>query len=93
MNLIRIRVAKALEPSVLRLAKYKINWDMKSLADLEPLYQKVMGFLKKTEYGEYLAMKTLFGEQVATRVAMRGQMKVPPFVTSQQKASAQEADN
>jgi hypothetical protein len=38
-------------------------------------------------------MKTLFGEQVATRVAMRGQMKVPPFVTSQQKASAQEADN
>ena len=92
VNLIRIRVAKALSPSVLKVAKLKINWEMKSLAELKPLYDKIMGFLKKTEHGEYLAMKELFGEEVAIRVAMKGEMKVPAFVTNHQKSAVQEAD-
>ena len=39
----------------------------------------------ETEHGEYLAMKELFGGTVALRVAMKGDMKVPGFVTTQQK--------
>ena len=60
---------------------------MRSLADLKPLYDKVMSLLRheQTEHGEYLAMKELFGEEVALRAAMKGDMKVPGFVTNQQK--------
>ena len=80
-----MRVARALAPTVLRVAKHKSNWEMKTLAELKPLYDKVMCFLKTTKHGEYLAMRELFGEVVALRVAMRGEMKVPSFVTSEQK--------
>jgi hypothetical protein len=75
----------------LRAAKYKRNFEMKSLAELKPLYDKVMEFLTKTEHGEYLAMRELFGEEVAIRVAMKGEMKVPVFVTNQQKAAVDQA--
>ena len=87
INFIRIRVAKCLSSTVMQVSKYKSNWEMKSLAELKPLYDKVMGFLRHqhTEHGEYLAMKELFGNEVALRVAMKGDMKVPGFVTTQQK--------
>jgi hypothetical protein len=65
---------------------------MKKIEDLKLLYDKVMVFLTNTEYGEYLAMKELFGELVATRVAMRGEMRVPPFINNQQKMEAEEGD-
>jgi hypothetical protein len=70
---------------VLTTAKHKINWEMRTLAELKPLYEKVMGFLKTTKHGEFLAMRELFGEVAAVRVAMKGDMKVPGYITSAQK--------
>jgi hypothetical protein len=78
-------VAKCSSSGFLRTAKLKVNWEMKSLSELKPLYDKVMGFLLNSEYGEYLAMKEIFGEAMAIRVAMKGDMKLPAFVTSEQK--------
>jgi hypothetical protein len=82
-----------LSPGVLKAAKYKINWEMKTLQQLKPLYDKVMVFLQKTEHGEYLAFRELFGEEVAIRVAMKGEMKLPAFVTNAQKSALQEPDS
>jgi hypothetical protein len=78
-------MAKCSSVGFLRTAKNKINWEMKSLSELKPLYDKVMGFLRGQEYGEYLAMKEIFGETTAIRVGMKGEMKLPSFVTSEQK--------
>ena len=90
MNLIRIGVAKALAPSVLSTSKNKINWEIKKKSQLKPLYEKVLRFLKGTDHGEYLAMKEIFGEEVSIRTALKGEMKVPGFVTNEQKAAVAE---
>jgi hypothetical protein len=90
VNLIRIGVAKALAPTVLRVAKYRINWEMKSLAELRPLYDRVIGFLTGNDHGEYLAMKEIFGEEVAIRTAVRGEMKLPAFISNEQRRAIQE---
>lgn len=85
LNLVRMGLAMCTSSGFVRRAKYGLNWRMKSLAELKPLYEKVMRFLLQTEYGEYLAMKEIFGEDVAIRVAMNGEMKVPAFITRERQ--------
>lgn len=46
---------------------------------LKPLYDKVMGFLvERPPFGEYFAMQEIFGQDVANRVAMGGEIMPPP---------------
>jgi hypothetical protein len=89
INLVRIGVATC-ERGIIGPAKYKNNWQMKTRADLWPLYTKIMGYLKKTEFGEYLAMKEIFGEKVVIRAGLRGELQLPGFVTHEQRRAAQE---
>lgn len=85
INMVRMGLAKCLKPGLIRTPNYGSNWEMKTLDELRPLYNKVIGFLKTTKHGEYLAFKEVFGEEAAIRVAMNGDMEVPAFVTAEQK--------
>jgi hypothetical protein len=85
VNLVRMGLAICTTSGFLRRAKYDVNWRMKSLVELKPLYEKVSQYLSGTEYGEFLAMKEIFGEDVAIRVAMNGEMKVPAFITRERQ--------
>ena len=87
MNLVRMGLGVCLTPGCVKRAKYGVNWRMKSLAELKPLYEKVKKYLLGTEYGEFLAMKEIFGEDVAIRVAMNGEMKVPGFITRERQVA------
>jgi hypothetical protein len=78
-------VAKCSSAGFLRTTKYGNNWQMKSLAELKPMYETIMEFLKNTEYGEFLALKELFGEDVAIWVAMNGGIKVPAFISKKRQ--------
>jgi hypothetical protein len=79
-------LAKCLKNGLLRTPNYGSNWEMKTLEELHPIYDKVMGLLKGAKHGEYLAFKEVFGEQVAIQVALNGDMDVPAFVTPEQKS-------
>ncbi|KIL64797.1 hypothetical protein M378DRAFT_178583 [Amanita muscaria Koide BX008] len=97
VNLIRIGIAKAIgtSDSCLQSAKFRKNWDIKTMAELKPLYEKVIGYLTSPteQFGEYLAMSTVFGEKVAIRAAMRGEMKMPDFITHKEIKVVQDFDN
>lgn len=84
-NMVRIGLAKCLKDGLLRTPNYGSNWEMKSLDELRPLYDKVMVLLKSGKHGEYLAVKEVVGEQIAIRAAMNGEMEMPLFVTAEQK--------
>jgi hypothetical protein len=89
VNMVRIGLGKCLRPGLLRTPNYGSNWEMKTLEELRPLYNKVIGLLKTAKYGEYLACKEVFGEGGAIRVAMNGGMDMPPFVTTEQRKSVE----
>jgi len=79
MNLIRMGLAKAKTTGVINLAKYKSNWEMLSDKEMKPLYDKVMGFLvNQRPYGEFFAIREIFGEEMAKMVAKRGEVIAPP---------------
>ncbi|KAM6489211.1 hypothetical protein JOM56_015381 [Amanita muscaria] len=88
INLVHIGLATCERGCLAGPAKYKNNWQMKTLAELRPLYTKVMDFLKKTEGGEYYAMREIFGEAIAIQVGMKKQYKLPGFVSNDQKKTA-----
>jgi hypothetical protein len=92
LNLVRMGLAMCTSSGFVRRAKYGVNWRMKSLAELKPLYEKVLQYLLGTEYGEFLAMKEIFGEDVAIRVAMNGEMKVPAFITRERQHGIQNGE-
>jgi hypothetical protein len=83
--MVRMGLAKCLKDGLIRTPNYGSNWEMKPLDELHPLYEKVMKLFKTGKHGEYQAVKEVFGEQVAIRVAMNGDMDMPPFVTAEQK--------
>jgi hypothetical protein len=85
INMVRLGLAKCLKPGLLRTPSYGSNWEMKTLEELRPLYQRVLTLLKTAKHGEYLAFAEVFGEEVAIRVALNGEMDMPPFVTAEQK--------
>jgi hypothetical protein len=85
INMVRLGLAKCLKTGLLRTPNYGSNWEMKTLDELRPLYQKVLGLLKTAKFGEYLAFQAVFGDEVAIRVALNGEMDLPPFVTAEQK--------
>ena len=85
-------LAKCSSTGFLTRARYGKNWQMKSLAELKPLYEKILQLLLEKEFGEFLAMKELFGEDVAIRVAMKGEMKVPPFVTRERQRAVENGE-
>ena len=85
-------LAKCSSTGFLTRAKYGKNWGMKSLAELKPLYDKILEFLMHTEFGEFLAMKEFFGEDVAIRVALKGEMKVPGFVTRAKRKAVENGE-
>jgi len=92
VNLVRMGLAICSSNGFVRRAKFGSNWRMKSLAELKPLYEKVMEYLLRTEYGEFLVMKEIFGEDVAIRVAMNGEMKVPAFITRERLGEIQNGE-
>ena len=85
INMVRLGLGKCLRHGLLRTPSYGSNWEMKSLDELKPIYQKVMGHLKTGKHGEYLAFREVFGEEVAIRVGLDGEMELPAFVTAEQK--------
>jgi len=89
---VRMGLATCSSSGFVRRAKYGMNWQMKSLAELKPLYEKVLQYLLRTEYGEFLAMKEIFGEDIAIRVAMNGEMKVPGFITRERQHAIQNGE-
>ncbi|KIL55667.1 hypothetical protein M378DRAFT_17747 [Amanita muscaria Koide BX008] len=82
INLIRIGIAKCINKACMGSAKYKRNFEMKTMGELKPLYDQIMGYLKSGEHGVFLALKALFGEMVAIRIAMQGEINMPDFVAN-----------
>ena len=89
VNMVRLGLATC-EVGIMGPAKYKKNWEMKSIAEIKPLYERIMEYLKKRDFGEYLAMRELFGEEVAIRAGLRGQVKLPGFVSNEQRKAVRE---
>src|ERR1700733_9103781 len=85
INMVRLGLAKCLKSGLLRTPSYGSNWEIKPLDELHPISEKIMGLLKTTKHGEYLAFQEVFGEEVAIRAALNGEMDMPPFVTAEQK--------
>jgi len=83
--MVRLGLAKCLKNGLLKTPNYGSNWEMKTLEELQPLYKKVIGLLKTAKHGEFLAFREVFGEHVAIRVALNGEMDMPAFVTAEQK--------
>ena len=82
ISLIQMGLAQGMTAGVINLAKFKSNWDMLPDRVIKPLYDKVMGHLtERRPYGEYLAMREIFGDQVAMEVARRGEIMAPPGAT------------
>jgi hypothetical protein len=78
INFIRLGVGKALTAGVMQSAKYGVTWEMLTLQELKPLYVKLTGFLKETPYGEFYAVSSLFGEDIAMQIAKEGDIYAPP---------------
>ena len=76
-------LAQGTTAGVINLAKFKSNWDMLPDRVVKPLYNKVLGHLtERRPYGEYLAMREIFRDQVAMEVARHGEIMAPPRATS-----------
>ena len=75
LNLIRIGIAKATAPGVVLSPKYESNWELEDSRDLKELYRKIMGHLESGDYGTYLAVREIFGEDVANAASLNGQFK------------------
>jgi hypothetical protein len=79
LNFIRMGLAFAETPGVRKNAKYKVNWYFKRESDLKSIYMELMDWLTGTnhKFGEYLAIRSLFGEKVARRLSKENQYKAP----------------
>jgi hypothetical protein len=79
VNMIRTGLARATTTGVLKLGRLTLNFHMLTDREVKPLYDKVMGFLlTHRPYGEYLAIREIFGQDIATFVAKRGDVIPPP---------------
>jgi hypothetical protein len=47
------------------------------MRELKGLYERVMGYLREERYGEYCAVRVLFGKDVADRLAKAGDVIGP----------------
>jgi hypothetical protein len=75
-------LAQGTTAGVMNLAKYKSNWDMLPDKAVKSLYDRVMGHLtQRRPYGEYFAMREIFGDQVAMEVVRHGEIMAPPGAT------------
>jgi len=61
----------------LRVSKYRVNWVMKSDAELKELYDTVMKHLRSGKYGLYFAIQEIFGVKMANQVAEQGRAQRP----------------
>ena len=62
---------------VMQVAKYKVNWEFKGESELKGLYDRLIGYLGVHKYGEYFAMKEVFGKEVARRLVKKGDIIGP----------------
>jgi hypothetical protein len=74
-------LGQAKTPGFIVRAKYKSNWDLYSMGELKKMYQTIMDCLHQKPFGEYRAMNTIFGEDVALRAAERGDVIAPASAT------------
>jgi hypothetical protein len=72
-----VGLARGLKEGVIRGSKYKVNWDFLTMRELKELYERVMGYLTEEHYGEYCAVRALFGKDVADRLAKAGDVIGP----------------
>lgn len=77
VNYIWMRLAHGLTEGVIRTSKYKINWEFVNKSELKGLYTRVMGYLTEGKFGEYFAVKEIFGKEVADRLAKDGDVVSP----------------
>jgi hypothetical protein len=77
LNFIRMGLAIAETPGVLKNAKFKSNWRFKSESDLKLLHSTFMRYLTEEKFGIYLTMRSLFGEEVTRRLANQHQFTAP----------------
>lgn len=70
-------VADARTTGIVNVARYKDNWDFKSLPELKELYTRLLVMFDTQPHGEYLAIQEIFGVAVATRLARDGEVITP----------------
>jgi hypothetical protein len=50
------------------------------MRELKSLYERVMGYLQEKQYGEYFAIREIFGKDVADRLAKAGDVVGPAVI-------------
>lgn len=75
VNYIRMGLAKAKSSGVLNTPRYGSNWEMLSLDQIRPKYDRVMGYLTNGPHGEYYAVEYLFGQGMADLLVKRKDIK------------------
>jgi hypothetical protein len=73
LNMVRMGLTDAHGPGIKTAPRYGSNWKFKPMSELQPLHSKLMGMMKDRPYGLWMAVKEVFGRDVADSLASSGE--------------------